>query len=138
MITPDIAEIRQAVDALSAQIDQAASKRVADVRAACDAARRSLRMLNPAGQLARARERLDGLRARLSRAQSARLGLLGTQLSGLGARLAAIGPQATLARGYAIVRRGRDGALVKSVGDAAPGEALSVRVADGEFGAEAR
>jgi exodeoxyribonuclease VII large subunit len=56
-------------------------------------------------------------------------------LAGLEARLAALSPQATLARGYAIVRRTETGELVRSVAQVGGGDALSVRVEDGEFGA---
>ena len=56
-------------------------------------------------------------------------------MAGLEARLAALSPQATLARGYAIVRRTETGELVRRVAQVGGGDALSVRVGDGEFGA---
>ena len=49
------------------------------------------------------------------------------------ASLAALGPQATLDRGYAIVKRDSDGAVIRHPGDAASGELLSIRVARGEL-----
>jgi exodeoxyribonuclease VII large subunit len=51
-----------------------------------------------------------------------------------GAALAALGPQATLDRGYAIVRTDA-GAIVRSPHDAPRGTALRLRVARGELGA---
>jgi exodeoxyribonuclease VII large subunit len=51
------------------------------------------------------------------------------------ARVRALSPQATLDRGYAVVRRAEDGLVVRD-----PAEAtgpLKVRVAGGEFGATA-
>jgi exodeoxyribonuclease VII large subunit len=57
------------------------------------------------------------------------------------ARLATLGPAATLARGYAVVQRvpddGGDGPLpvLRSVGEVAPGERLRIRVADGAVAA---
>jgi exodeoxyribonuclease VII large subunit len=47
--------------------------------------------------------------------------------------LVALGPQATLDRGYAIVRRRSDGAVVRSPSHAPAGERLAVRVAQGEI-----
>jgi exodeoxyribonuclease VII large subunit len=47
----------------------------------------------------------------------------------------ALGPQATLDRGYAIVRRSGDGAVVRGPEDAPVGGLLAVRVARGEFSA---
>lgn len=53
----------------------------------------------------------------------------------LSARLATLGPAATLARGYAVVQALPSHSVVRSVGDAAPGTRLRIRVADGAFGA---
>jgi exodeoxyribonuclease VII large subunit len=135
LITPDAAELRQAVDGWSAQLDQAVLDRLGAARAQVEALRRALRALSPLSQLARARQRLEDARARLGRAMTARLALRREQARGLAARLEAVGPQATLARGYAIVRRAPGGALVRSPRDVASGDALAIRVADGEFGA---
>jgi exodeoxyribonuclease VII large subunit len=88
------------------------------------------------GRLARERVRLDrtgvlpGLAAR--RVGGARAGL-----GAASAALAVLGPQATLDRGYAIVRRARDGAIVREPADAAPGTKLALRVARGEVPATA-
>ncbi len=60
-----------------------------------------------------------------------------TELEHLAARLAALGPAATLARGYAIVQRvdGDARPVLRSVGEVAPGDALRIRVGDGAIGA---
>ena len=60
--------------------------------------------------------------------------------SGLAASRAALGvlgPQATLDRGYAIVRRAADGAIVRDPVEAPGGTALALRVAGGELPATA-
>jgi len=61
---------------------------------------------------------------RLIAAESERVGHLS-------ARLSALGPAQTLARGYAVVQVGDDGAVLRSVADAPAGARLRVRVADG-------
>jgi exodeoxyribonuclease VII large subunit len=56
----------------------------------------------------------------------------------LGARLATLGPAATLARGYAVVQTVPDAGpaeVLRSVDDAPPGTRLRVRVADGAVAA---
>ncbi len=133
MITPDIVELRQSMDVLSAELDKAMQARIDTARADLETLRRALRMLSPISQLTRSRQQIGELRARLDTALAGRLRLWRAQLDGLYGRLRAVGPAATLARGYAIVRRDRDGALVHSVGDVAAGEALTVQVADGAF-----
>ena len=138
IITPDVAELRQTVDALAAELTQTMEDRIAAARTELDALRRALRALSPVSQIARTQERTADLRSRLESAFAARLGVWREQVRGLRGRLDAVGPQATLERGYAIVRRERDGAVVRSTRDAAPGDALAVRVADGEFGATVR
>jgi exodeoxyribonuclease VII large subunit len=54
------------------------------------------------------------------------------RLAGLEQRLVALNPEAILQRGYALVRQ-PDGRLVRSIHQAIPGEALQVRVSDGNF-----
>ena len=49
----------------------------------------------------------------------------------LSARLATLGPAATLARGYAVVQAVSDAAVLRSTADAPEGTRLRVRVADG-------
>ena len=52
------------------------------------------------------------------------------------ARLRALSPAATLQRGYAIVQRGSDAAVVRASADVAAGDALRVRLAEGELAAK--
>jgi exodeoxyribonuclease VII large subunit len=58
-------------------------------------------------------------------------------LGSAGAALAVLGPQATLDRGYAIVRRASDDAIVRDPDEAPPGSGLRLRVARGELPATA-
>lgn len=59
------------------------------------------------------------------------------ELAATTAALAVLGPQATLDRGYAIVRRAGDGVIVRHPEEAPGGTALRVRVAGGELPATA-
>jgi exodeoxyribonuclease VII large subunit len=54
----------------------------------------------------------------------------------LSARLATLGPSATLARGYAVVQAGKH--ILRSVADAPAGTELRIRVADGALAAVSR
>src|SRR5205814_5294091 len=83
-------------------------------------------------------------RARAARDRSARLlPVLGharlaaarAELEVAAAGLSALGPEATLERGYAIVRRATDARIVRSPVEAPAGASLRIRLAGGEIGA---
>jgi exodeoxyribonuclease VII large subunit len=78
-------------------------------------------------------QRLTGAHDRLRRAPLLALERRGARLDTVHARLGALSPAATLDRGYAIVRR-TDG-VIRSVEQVAQGDEITVRVADGSFGA---
>ena len=50
-------------------------------------------------------------------------------------RLDSLSPLAVLSRGYAMVRRERDGLIVRRTQEAPAGERLRIRVAEGEIAA---
>ena len=54
-------------------------------------------------------------------------------LGSAAAALTVLGPQATLERGYAIVRHASDGSIVRDPADAPAGTRLALRVARGEL-----
>jgi exodeoxyribonuclease VII large subunit len=55
------------------------------------------------------------------------------RLAAAAARLDSLSPLGVLARGYALVRRKRDGAIVRGPGEVAAGDAVAVRVAEAEL-----
>jgi exodeoxyribonuclease VII large subunit len=83
--------------------------------------------------------RLGRERARLARAEALdplvarRVGLAASALGSAAAALGVLGPQATLERGYAIVRRAPGGPIVRDPADAPAGSKLALRVARGEI-----
>jgi exodeoxyribonuclease VII large subunit len=79
--------------------------------------------------------RLDALGLRAPRVVEARLGATATALAATSASLVALGPQATLDRGYAIVRRTDDGGIVRRPDDAPAGTALALALAEGRLAA---
>jgi exodeoxyribonuclease VII large subunit len=87
------------------------------------------------GRLAADRARLDGMTARAPRALQGRLQRATAGLAATTASLAALGPGATLERGYAIVRRGDDDVILRDPADAPAGTALRVTLARGALAA---
>jgi exodeoxyribonuclease VII large subunit len=83
--------------------------------------------------LERRRQRLYTTHERLASAPRLLLERRRSRLSAVAGRLRALSPQATLDRGYAIVRA--EGTVVRSSRTLAAGEAVDVRLAEGGFGA---
>jgi exodeoxyribonuclease VII large subunit len=86
-------------------------------------------------RLDRERRRLDVLGARAPRIVELRLTSARSSLAASSASLAALAPQATLERGYAIVRRAGDGSILRDPAAAVAGTRLAVSLAGGELAA---
>jgi len=87
---------------------------------------------DPRRNLAHARQHLADYRSRLERSCERLLQSSGARLAALHARLHSLSPLAVLGRGYALVLSA-DGSLVRSATQAAPGDLLTTRLADGAF-----
>ena len=111
LVVPDL-------DELSAGLDRAEA-----------ALERSVRQL-----VRRDRDRLDRLGERLRRAPTLLLERRRASLDVAAARLAALAPHATLARGYAIVRARV--AVLRDAAAVAPGETIDVQLSTGRLGAQ--
>ena len=159
LVVPDRVDVAEGLARLGVRGRSAVERRLAATEVRLGHERRALGQLHPAAQLAAALERsgrlldrattaigarLDRAAARVSRVGgiapmlvSARLDAEGGRLGAAAAALGALGPQATLDRGYAIVRLAADGTIVRDPAEAPPGSGLRIRVARGEFDATA-
>ncbi len=157
IVVPDRLEMRAALHAASRRLTAGADAATRSAGRELAVERRALDQLRPEARLAAARERagllldratasidgkLERVRDRVDRAASglspAVARALAGRRSGLDAAAAALGvlgPQATLDRGYAIVRRRDDGRILRDPVEVAPGTPLQVRLARGEVGA---
>ena len=157
LVVPDRSEWEKAFRRASERIASAAGGHLATLRRDLDAERRALARLDPLAQLAASRERvgllldrgvravdvalgrrrvaLDTAAAALPQLATARTRRARSDLDAAAAALAVLDPQRTLERGYAIVRRTADGAIVRAPGEAPPATPLRVRVAEGEIAA---
>jgi exodeoxyribonuclease VII large subunit len=157
IVVPDRLEMSAALRRAADRLTAATERRLAAAARDLAVERRALDRVSPAARLAAAREQVGLLFDRATRAVEARLArerlrltaaaadlprLTATRLAGArstldasAAALAVLGPNATLERGYAIVRRAPDGAIVRDPGEAGPGTPLRIRVARGELDA---
>jgi exodeoxyribonuclease VII large subunit len=84
------------------------------------------------GRLARDRARVERASV-LGPLATGRVSSARASVASAAAALGVLGPQATLDRGYAIVRRTDDGRIVRGPQDAPAGTRLALRVASGEL-----
>lgn len=133
LAVPDQAELRRRVRAHGAQVEEQVLRRLAEARQGLEREERSLARLSPRGRIEAERQRLDELSRRASQALLHSLALRRAALGRARAQMLALSPQATLERGYAIVRREDTGAVVRSVQQAQPGDDLRIQVQDGEL-----
>jgi len=160
LVVPDRADWLAAFRRAGERTAAAVGRALDHARRELAAERRALDRLDPRAQVAADRERVGLLLDRavriaevaLERRRSAlrsaaaeiprplllRLAAARSTFDAAASALAVLGPQATLDRGYAIVRRAADGTIVRAPVDAPPGTGLSIRVADGELTAETR
>jgi exodeoxyribonuclease VII large subunit len=134
LATPNRDDLRGEVARLAARLAEALSGEVRYHRLSLRERAARLKALSPRAQLANARQRVDDLLARAARAVQHRLSLERERVSGLKQALNGVSPLAVLGRGYAVVTR-TDGAVVRRARDVQAGDALRVRVSEGEFGA---
>lgn len=126
------------VDDLRAQLTHYAS-RIADLISILLAEQKAListliarlKYVSPERRIQSEYQRLDELSRRAFSALTYRVQLQSSTVDGISKRLQSLNPEGILSRGYAIITRKEDGALVSKVSQAA-GE-LKVRVSDGEF-----
>ena len=157
IVVPDRLEMAGALRRAADRLATATERRLAAAGRDLAVERRALDRVSPAARLAAAREqvgllfdratravearlarerlRLDGAAADLPRLATARVVGARAALDASAAALGVLGPTATLERGYAIVRRSPDGAIVRDPAEARPGTPLAIRVARGEIGA---
>ena len=135
LATPDIDDWQASVELLHERLTEAIGARLDAAQAALADRTARLARVSPRGKLAEGHLRTDQLAGRLQRALLHRLALDRRGLEGLRGRLETLNPRATLARGYAIVRR-PDGAVVLRAVDVDAGDPLVLEVRDGVIPAE--
>jgi exodeoxyribonuclease VII large subunit len=160
LVVPDRVDVASVLAAEVRRLTGVTERTVIAARRELDAERRALDGLRPAERLAQARERAGVLLDRATRTVLERLAAARTAegraesrlrpivavrisaahaaLDSGAAALAVLAPQATLDRGYAIVRRLADGRIVRRAGEASAGTELGIRLAEGDLGATSR
>jgi exodeoxyribonuclease VII large subunit len=135
---PDQADLRTQVAEMVTAAGALLSRAVNERRLRLVGLTQSLGRASPLAQLVRVRQRVDELISQSDTALRHSLAIHRERLAGLARQLSGVGPLRTIERGYAIVRRIKEGDIVRSVRQVAAGDSLGIRVVDGEFGAQVR
>ena len=132
LVVPDLREVSASLDRVHGSLGQGLRRSLQ--RAGEQIERDRLRLARaPALLLERKRTGLQAARRRLTEAPLLLLERRRAAVEALGGRLYAVGPRATLQRGYAIVRS--EGQIVRQARSLAPGARLDVELAEGAVGA---
>lgn len=135
LVAPDVRELRGNIAYARERLATLMRERVEDARARLVQTTHALERQSPQARLATNRQRVDDLTRRLDARIRQLIALRREKLNGALRHLAALNPEATLARGYAIVREKQSGRVVKSVSQVQTRTEIRVRVSDGEFDA---
>jgi exodeoxyribonuclease VII large subunit len=136
LAVPDKFELKRVIYYQQLALTEAAQDRLTTSRAEVSRQQWALTRLSPQTTLNNYRQRLDTLLGRAGRTITHSLSLQRERVKTLAARLETLNPQATLARGYAIVQKGQ--VVVSHTGQVSQGDEIVVKVSDGEFEATVR
>ncbi|MBV7281206.1 exodeoxyribonuclease VII large subunit [Corynebacterium sp. TAE3-ERU30] len=138
-VVPDVVAERQLLAEASSRLAQALRGWVARQEEALQALRSRPVLADPYLPITQREEQITQARERIRRTIEHSLYRAETQTASLRAQVTALGPAATLARGYAVVqalpRDGSDPEVVTSIEQAGPATNMRIRVADGSIAA---
>ncbi len=137
LAVPDARELRAGVRYSEQRLAQLTRDRIGDARMRLSQEIYALQRNSPQARVDSDRQRVDDLARRVAVRAMQLIELKHGTLNGAARHLAALNPNATLARGYAIVREKKTGRVVKRVAQVKGGKEIAVRVSDGEFDATA-
>lgn len=127
-----LATQKDRLSALSARARAAITRQHRQSRNELHRLRVSLERRSPRPRLQDGRRQVSHLEARLPLAMRRRLERERAVLSALVGRLEALSPLSVLSRGYALVRKGAAGPVVRRAGDVTRGEQLTIRLDRGD------
>ncbi|MFN8457929.1 MAG: exodeoxyribonuclease VII large subunit [Anaerolineae bacterium] len=136
LVTPDKFDLKRQVSQQQAVLIERIQQQLVAARTQVQAQTWALTRLSPQATINNNRQWLDSLTGRMSRTLTHHLAIQRERVQTLTARLETLNPQATLARGYAIVKNGST--VITHTSQVNPGDSLEVQVSDGEFKATVR
>lgn len=126
-----LADANLRLDELEGRLQQAAQRRLRELEQRRDGLAQRLHRQSPALRVQALETRRRELLHRLQFAMTCELREQEQALMGLVRQLDVVSPLATLARGYAVIRREADGSIVRSTRKIRAGEPVSAQLAEG-------
>jgi exodeoxyribonuclease VII large subunit len=133
LVVPDARAWLQRLVQLGARFTAGMRRQLLHEHSRYTALSRRLQQAHPGARLAQHSQRLDELEGRLQFALQARLAAQVARLESAARALQAISPLATLGRGFAVITRTADGALVTSAAQLEIGDTFDARLAQGSL-----
>ncbi len=133
LVVPDRQQLQQTLQSHVARAYQALNRQLKTARERLNAVRASYGFRRPEDIVHQHQQRLDDVTRMLVAAAAHLLELARQRHEGLVRRLATLGPEAVMARGYSICFRADNGEVVRTAGQVAPGEAVGVQLAHGRL-----
>jgi exodeoxyribonuclease VII large subunit len=137
LAVPNREDLLLDLSAARQRLEQVVTLRLDDQRWQLKNLAQAIRQLSPQARIQSDRQRLDELSHRAATTVRHALQIQRSRLEAAVQRLDDLNPQTVLARGYALVTDAEE-RIVRSVAQVAPGDALHVRISDGEFGVEVK
>lgn len=134
--TPDRVDLLVAIREGRDRLTRAVTDRVQNAADRLSFLARALERASPAHQVNYQRQQVDERQRRLLARCTGALSQWSLATGSLAKRLDSLNPDATLARGYAIVSLEQTGDVVSSCRQVEPGDRIAVRVSDGQFGGQ--
>ncbi len=135
---PDVEEWKSAVLEQQRELASLLEQRLTSLRDNLERTQRDLLRVNPHRMIDSRKQQVDELTERLQSHIGHVLALRNERLRGTAAQLHSLSPLLTIARGYAIVRRHADQAVVASTQQVQVGEQLTIQVQDGTIAVDVR
>jgi len=135
LAVPELSDLHTRINDVRLQLNLLLGHALSERQEAVATARASLERHAPSRRFARDRQQLDDLSHRLERATTVTAERQRLALQNLVGRLTVLSPQATLARGYAVVRRADSGQVLTSPDQAPATTPLRITLRDGELSA---
>jgi exodeoxyribonuclease VII large subunit len=135
LVAPDVHELRITVQSGQQRLTQSMQSELEGARSQLAQLSYALERNSPQASIENDRQRIDDLTRRLFARARQLFALRRETLVGTIRQIAALNPEATLARGYAIVREKKSGRVVKSKLQISGHTEIQVRVLDGDFDA---